>query len=44
MTPLVQKDKGPYNLGTISTNNVINGGATGTTMTTFTAGLSINGF
>jgi hypothetical protein len=40
LTPLFQKDTGPYNLGTLPPG----GGATGTTMTTFTAGISINGF
>lgn len=41
LTPLFQPDKGPYNEGIISP---FLGGATGTTMTTFTAGISINGF
>ena len=44
MTPLFQKDKGPFNQGSFATNGAIQGGLTGTTMTTFTAGISINGF
>ncbi len=44
MTPLFQKDKGPYNQGSFSQSGTILGGATGTTMTTFTAGISLNGF
>lgn len=44
MTPLFQKDKGPYNQGSFSSSGAIQGGATGTTMTTFTAGISLNGF
>jgi hypothetical protein len=42
LTPLFAKDKGPYNQGTITP--IQQGGLTGTTMTTFTAGISINGF
>lgn len=40
LTPLFQTDKGPFNEGTIANG----GGETGTKMTTFTAGISINGF
>lgn len=43
LTPLFQKDMGPYNLGAAS-DGAITGGATGTTMTTFTAGISLNAF
>jgi hypothetical protein len=44
MTPLFQKDKGPFNQGKILEPNIIQGGTTGTTMNTFTAGLSLNAF
>lgn len=45
LTPLFQKNMGPYNQGSISDGGVINGSTTsGTTMTTFTIGLSLNGF
>lgn len=44
LTPLFQKDMGPFNDDLDEVNGVIRGGATGTTMTTFTAGISINGF
>ncbi len=44
MTPLFQKDKGPFNQGKILEPNIIQGGTTGTNMNTFTAGISINGF
>ncbi|HEX8059296.1 MAG TPA: hypothetical protein VF473_00105, partial [Cyclobacteriaceae bacterium] len=44
MTPLFKKDMGPYNQGRILEPNIIQGGATGTTMNTFTAGLSLNAF
>ena len=44
MTPLFQKDKGPFNGGKILEPNIIQGGSTGTAMNTFTAGISINGF
>jgi hypothetical protein len=38
LTPLFQKDIGPFNEGTVT-----EGGSTGTLMQTFTAGISING-
>jgi len=44
MTQLFQKDKGPFNGGKILEPNIIQGGTTGTTMNTFTAGISLNGF
>jgi hypothetical protein len=44
MTPLFQKDKGPFNQGKIQEPNIIQGGTTGTAMNTFTAGISLNGF
>jgi hypothetical protein len=43
LTPLFQKDLGPVN-ESFGTNGLLTTGATGTTMTTFTAGISINGF
>ena len=44
LTPLFQKDKGPFNDDWNETTSQIQGGATGTMMTTFTTGISINGF
>lgn len=45
MTPLFQKNKGPWNQGSISEGGVINGKNTeGTNMSTFTAGISLNAF
>lgn len=44
LSPLFQKDKGPYDQGAINTNGGIVGGSTGTMMNTFTAGISLNGF
>lgn len=43
LTPLFQKDKGPVN-ESFNTAGLLTTGPTGTTMTTFTAGISINGF
>jgi hypothetical protein len=43
LTPLFQKDKGPYNDDMLPDGTLVSG-ATGTTMQTFTAGISINGF
>jgi hypothetical protein len=44
LTPLFQKDKGPYDKGSFSTSGAIVGGTSGTMMNTFTAGISLNGF
>jgi hypothetical protein len=44
LTPLFQKDKGPTNDSFNNITGDIQGGTTGTTMTTFTAGISLNGF
>jgi hypothetical protein len=44
MTPLFQKNKGPYQDGTILQSGAPQGGNTGTTMSTLTAGISLNGF
>jgi hypothetical protein len=44
MTPLFQKDKGPFDQGKIQEPNIIQGGTTGTTMNTITAGISLNAF
>lgn len=44
LTPLFQKDKGPYDKGTITESGVIGGNAAGTQMNTFTVGISLNGF
>jgi hypothetical protein len=44
LTPLFQKDKGPYDHGSFSTSGAIVGGPTGTAMNTFTMGISLNGF
>jgi hypothetical protein len=44
LTPLFQKDKGPATDDFNEATNQIITGPTGTTMTTFTAGLSLNGF
>ena len=44
LTPLFQKGKGPTNDDFNEVTNQLITGPTGTTMTTFTAGLSLNGF
>lgn len=44
MTPLFQSNKGPFPTGKIEEPNIIQGGSAGTTMNTFTAGISLNGF
>lgn len=44
LTPLFQKDMGPTNKGAINEGGGIVGGSSGTTMTTFTVGISLNGF
>jgi len=44
LTPLFQKDKGPFNNGTVGTGGAPVGGTSGTTMNTFTVGISLNGF
>ncbi len=43
LTPLFQKDKGPFN-DDLNQEGLLVNGPTGTTMQTFTAGISINGF
>lgn len=44
LTPLFQKDKGPYNDNFNEGTSQLQTGPTDTTMTTFTAGISLNGF
>lgn len=44
LTPLFQKDMGPYNDNFNEGTGQLQTGATGTSMTTFTAGISLNGF
>jgi hypothetical protein len=44
LTPLFQTDKGPYDQGTVASGGAPLGGTSGTTLNTFTIGLSLNGF